>query len=72
MGNRRKTVLLSVVALVLVILYLTIGLNSRNWEYALSRRIPNTIAIIATGAAIAFATTVFQTVTNNRVLTPGS
>ncbi|NLV92602.1 MAG: iron chelate uptake ABC transporter family permease subunit [Firmicutes bacterium] len=71
MGNRRKIVLLSVVALVLVILYLTIGLNSRNWEYALSRRIPNTIAIIATGAAIAFATTVFQTVTNNRVLTPG-
>jgi len=46
------------------------GLNSRNWDYNLSKRIPKVIAIAVTGGSIAFSSMIFQTVTNNRILTP--
>jgi len=69
-NTKKKIALLSLVLIALVLLFLFIGLNSRNWEYALSRRIPKIIAIILTGSAIAFSSTVFQTITNNRILTP--
>src|SRR5699024_1717856 len=38
--------------------------------YILPRRILKVVAIILTGGAIAFSTTVFMTITNNRILTP--
>lgn len=69
-SNKKKLVLLALLLLVLTIFYLTIGLNSNNWDYALSRRIPKTVAIILTGAVIAFSSLIFQTITNNRILTP--
>lgn len=70
MQNKKKLVLLGGILLLLTILYLTIGLNSRNWEYALPRRIPRTFAILLTGTVIAFSSLIFQTITNNRILTP--
>ncbi|WP_369877001.1 iron chelate uptake ABC transporter family permease subunit [Alkalicoccobacillus gibsonii] len=47
-----------------------IHLNSSNLEYVLPRRGKKILAIVLTGAAIAFSTVVFQTITNNRILTP--
>lgn len=41
-----------------------------NWDYVLPKRTIKVLAIVLTGASIAFATTVFQTITNNRILTP--
>lgn len=41
-----------------------------NWDYALPRRVIKIIAIIVVGCAIAFSTVIFQTVTNNKILTP--
>lgn len=70
MKSKKKLYLLSIILLVLVILFLGLGLSSNSWRYALSRRIPKTIAIILTGSAIAFSSMVFQTITNNRILTP--
>jgi iron complex transport system permease protein len=70
MGHKKKIALLSVIALVLIVLFVVIGLNSKNFQYALSRRIPKTLAIILTGGTIAFSSMVFQTITNNRILTP--
>lgn len=70
MSNKKKLFILGVIFLALTVLYLTIGLNSRNWEYALPRRIPKTFAILLTGFAIAFSSLIFQTITNNRILTP--
>lgn len=70
MKDKRKFLLLLVVAIALAILYLVIGLNSRNWDFALSLRVPKLVAIIITGAAIAYSTAIFQTITNNRILTP--
>ena len=70
MTDSRKITVLVCIALVLVVLYLGLGLNARNWDYALSRRIPKIAAITATSGAAAASTIVFQTVTNNRILTP--
>lgn len=70
MEQKKKIYLLSILLIILVILFISIGLNSRNWEYALSRRIPKIIGIILTGSSIAFSSVVFQTITNNRILTP--
>lgn len=70
MSNKRRLLLLGLIAAVTIILYLSIGLNARNWDYALSRRLPRILAIVTTGAAIAVSTTIFQTITHNRILTP--
>ena len=40
------------------------------WEYALPRRFAKVFAIIIVGTAIAYSSMIFQTITNNRILTP--
>ncbi|ARK29114.1 iron chelate uptake ABC transporter family permease subunit [Halalkalibacter krulwichiae] len=69
MGFKGKLISLLVIAVGLTVLYMTVGANG-NWEYVLPRRGYKIAAIILTGAAIAFSTMVFQTITNNRILTP--
>ncbi|WP_413380202.1 iron chelate uptake ABC transporter family permease subunit [Alkalihalobacillus sp. 1P02AB] len=69
MSNKSKILLLSLLAISFTGLFLFYDL--RSWEYALPRRGVKILAIIVTGAAIAFSTVVFQTITNNRILTPG-
>jgi iron complex transport system permease protein len=56
-------------ALILIATYLLIQAGG-NWDYVLPRRGMKIFAMILTGGAIAFATVVFQTITNNRILTP--
>src|SRR5690625_7613503 len=69
MDYKKKTVILAVVALALSILYVTYQLTG-NISYILPRRLIKIVAIILTGGAIAFSTTIFMTITNNRILTP--
>lgn len=69
MGYKAKTGMLATVAALLVVSFLFVKLGG-NWEYALPRRGLKLLAIVLTGAAIAFSTVVFQTITNNRILTP--
>ena len=52
------------------ILFLVYGLNPVSYQYALSKRIPKLIAMMLTGSGIAVSSVIFQTVTNNRILTP--
>ncbi len=66
---RLKLMLLAAVALLVTAGFLFIDLPN-NWEYALDRRVKKVLAIALTGGAIAFATLIFQTLTNNRILTP--
>lgn len=61
---------LSILLLLGIALFLFLGLNPNSYEYALSRRIPKILAITLTGGAIAYASLIFQTVTENRILTP--
>ena len=68
--DKRSIIILSVLVLLLVSSFLFIGVNSINFKYALYRRIPKIYAMILTGGAIGFSSLIFQTVTNNRILTP--
>lgn len=69
---RRHKVLYILFLLVVVcsVLFLVYGLNPSSYQYALSRRIPKLIAIAMTGSGVAVSSVIFQTVTNNRILTP--
>ena len=67
---RCKIIVLSIVALAVIGLFLSIGVNGTNYQYAMYRRIPKIYAMILTGGAIGFSSLIFQTVTNNRILTP--
>lgn len=69
-NDKKKLYILCAIAVLVVSLFLFQGLTPRNYAYNLSRRIPKVIAICLTGGAIAFSSTLFQTVTNNRILTP--
>ena len=67
---KKKIAVLSILLLLGIGLFLFLGLNPNSYEYALSRRIPKILAITLTGGAIAYASLIFQTVTENRILTP--
>src|SRR5690625_5213411 len=69
MGYRKKTVILAALAVTFAGLYIFYDLSG-NIGYILPRRIIKVVAIILTGGAIAFSTTIFMTITNNRILTP--
>ncbi|QQK80920.1 iron chelate uptake ABC transporter family permease subunit [Salicibibacter cibi] len=62
--------LLIAASVVLIATYMFIGLSPEGWDYALPRRGRSVTAIIIVGASIAFSTMIFQTITNNRILTP--
>ncbi|MBY6931481.1 iron chelate uptake ABC transporter family permease subunit [Clostridium botulinum] len=70
MRHNKKLLILSFLAIILCVLFVVIGLNSNNLSYALSRRIPKVIAIVLTGASIAFSSVIFQTISQNHILTP--
>ena len=69
MGYKAKIVTLGILAAASIVLFLFSELGA-NWEYALTKRSEKILAIVLTGGAIAFSTMVFQTITNNRILTP--
>jgi len=69
MGYKKKTAILGVVALLLALLFIFYDLTG-NIGYILPKRIIKVVAIVITGGAIAFSTTIFMTITNNRILTP--
>ncbi|SFM39540.1 iron complex transport system permease protein [Gracilibacillus orientalis] len=69
MRLKLKLSILLILSLILVAIYLFAGIPG-NWEYILPRRFSRVLAIIVTGSVIAIATVVFQTITNNRILTP--
>jgi iron complex transport system permease protein len=69
MPDKGKLIMLAVIAIGLIALFMTID-ASGNWDYVLPRRSKKILAILLTGAAISFSTVVFQTLTNNRILTP--
>lgn len=66
----RSILVLLVMILIVSILFLTLGIHKGNLSYALSQRVPKLIAMILTGSLIAFSTILFQTTTNNSLLTP--
>ncbi|MGF1908392.1 iron chelate uptake ABC transporter permease subunit VctG [Vibrio kasasachensis] len=70
MQDRTKLLILAVIALVFSGLFIGVGLNADNYQYFLSRRVPKVLAMILAGVAIGQSALAFQTITNNRILTP--
>ena len=71
--NKRINKSLYIMGAILIVftaLFLVYGIDMNNLDYALSKRIPRVIAIALGGGCIAFSTIVFQTITNNQILTP--
>lgn len=62
--------ILGIIAVIASVAFIGIGINEGNAEYLLSTRIPKLIAIIISGGSIAFSSIIFQTISNNRILTP--
>ncbi|WP_243298435.1 iron chelate uptake ABC transporter family permease subunit [Bacillus litorisediminis] len=69
MSNKNKISVLVIAAVLLTALFLFFDIGS-NWDYVLPRRVTKITAIVLAGASIAYSTLVFQTITNNRILTP--
>ena len=67
---KNKILILGILILIVSGLFLSIGLNANNMDYALSQRIPKLLSIILTGVCISISTTIFQTITGNKILTP--
>lgn len=69
MGYKKKTLILAIIAVICMVLFIFYDLHG-NVGYILPRRIMKLVAIVITGGGIAFATVIFMTITNNRILTP--
>lgn len=69
-ADQRKFLVMALIAVGLIAVFLMIGLTPKGYEYALSRRIPKVFAIVMVGGVIGYSSLIFQTVTNNHILTP--
>ncbi|WP_025563007.1 iron chelate uptake ABC transporter family permease subunit [Psychromonas sp. SP041] len=65
-----KVIVLALLTLVILGYFLAKGLTLDNYQFFLSRRIPKILSIVLAALAIASSSFVFQTITNNRILTP--
>lgn len=61
---------LLIISLALAVLYIVLGLNTEFLSFLLERRILKLIAIFVVGYSISISSVLFQTITNNRIITP--
>ncbi|MCU5746621.1 iron chelate uptake ABC transporter family permease subunit [Staphylococcus sp. SQ8-PEA] len=65
-----KLILLSVLTLLVMAFYLFYNINPNILTYQLIGGVRKAIAMLLVGGSIAVSTVIFQTITNNRILTP--
>src|SRR5690554_3680980 len=70
MDSKRKIVILTLISLAMTLAFVFWGLGPTNWRFFIQTRLPKVAAIAITGAAIGYSSLLFQTVSNNRILTP--
>lgn len=68
--NRVLILVLFVAFTLCIVAFLLLGVNTKILPYALRIRVPKVIAMIVVACCLGPATLIFQTITNNRVLTP--
>ncbi len=66
---KRNFIIASVVLVLLIALFLFYNMGN-NWQFALRLRSYKLAAILIVSAAVAYSSVSFQTLTNNRILTP--
>ena len=69
-NNKKKIIILSIVARTFLVLFVVWGLTAKNYRFNLSIRIPKVLGILIAGTTISVASILFQTITNNRIITP--
>ena len=70
MRDSIKMALLAVVCIVMIAVFIGQGLTWDNYEFFLKLRTPKLLSIVLAAIAISTSSLVFQTITNNRILTP--
>lgn len=70
MRDRTKLLILLAIVLLAAAAFVFVGAGN-DWDYVLPRRIRKVLAMVFTGTAIAFSSVIFQTISFNRILTPG-
>lgn len=68
--NKWKFIILGALAIISIVLFLFYNIQGP-FSYAFPKRVVRVAAMIICGVAIAYSTVIFQTVTHNRILTPG-
>lgn len=67
---RKRTLILLAVSVASIFIFLFWGANFNFLSYAMKTRIPKIAAILLTSFCLGAGTLIFQTITNNRILTP--
>ncbi|KDM91714.1 iron chelate uptake ABC transporter family permease subunit [Photobacterium galatheae] len=70
MRNSMKVIWIAALSVLVIGYFIGQGLTPDNYSFFLSRRIPKVLAICLAAIAISASSMVFQTITNNRILTP--
>lgn len=70
MRDSYKVLSLAFISVLIIGYFIGQGLNAQNYAFFLSLRLPKILAIILAAVAISTSSLVFQTITNNRILTP--
>ena len=68
--NKKQIIIMSIMALIFLTLFIVWGLTAKNYRFNLSLRIPKVLCILIAGGTISVASILFQTITNNRIITP--
>lgn len=66
---QRNLILLALLAGAMILLFMTIDVDGQ-WDFVLPRRARKVAAMVIVGVAISYSTLLFQTASNNRILTP--
>lgn len=70
MGNKKLYITLAMISIFLIALYLLVGIDFNILNFMLSRRITRLLGIILVAVTVGISTVIFQSLTNNRILTP--
>ncbi|GAL04113.1 iron compound ABC uptake transporter permease protein PiuC [Photobacterium aphoticum] len=70
MRDAHKAIGLALLSVLIIGYFIGQGLNAHNYAFFLSLRLPKVMAIVLAAIAISSSSLVFQTITNNRILTP--
>ena len=70
MSTKKKLLLLGGLTLLAVAIFLGFGLTSSNVDFFLPRRLRKIAAILISAFCVGYSSVTFQTVTNNKILTP--
>lgn len=69
-SNLVRLSILAILAVLSCILFLTLNVNMKYFDYVMSIRVPKIIAIVITAFCIGMASILFQSVINNHIVTP--